>query len=213
LNLHLDLGKIKEYLDNLENAREDMLKRGRDVLNLCRALISRVVRGEDATEYVGLLQEMYNELYNSVAKYPELFFSNTFFSIAIEYVEALQLYSIIKESKIVALDEIKVHPIPYILGLVEVIGELKRISLEDLRRDRFSDANRLLETAEELYNKISQFSYPDAMLPGFRRKLDIYRKVLEDWKKFLVDMESRKSLIQRLNEMMESFGLNTKQNR
>ncbi|MEM4442478.1 MAG: haloacid dehalogenase, partial [Ignisphaera sp.] len=64
-----------------------------------------------------------------------------------------------------------------------------------VRKNKFDEAFKLLELAEELYNRLSIFSYPDALLPGFRRKLDVYRRVIDDWKKFLIDMVSRKNLI------------------
>lgn len=204
MNLCLDLSLTKDHLDNLELAREELIKQGRDIINLCRNVVTKTILGEDAGELVEQLKQQFNRLRNSVNKYPELLYANIFYNIAIEYVEAIQLYYITKERRVLPPEEINVHPVPYLLGLIEIIGELKRLSLELIRKNRFDYAYDLLETAENLYNCLSSFSYPDALIPGFRRKLDIYRKVMDDWKKFLIDMESRRKLIQKLSTTLEN---------
>lgn len=201
MGIAIDLSNVKEYLDGLENAREILIKRGRDILSLCRTIITKSMLNEDTGKYVDELKHVFTTLYDDIKRYPELLYSNTFYSIATEYVEALQLYSIIREQKVLSLEDLGVHPIPYLLGLVDVIGELKRISLELVRKNKFEESYRFLEIAEELYKTLSTFSYPNALLPGFRRKLDIIRKVLDDWKKFLIDMDSRKSLIKNIQRL------------
>lgn len=190
---------IKEYLDNLENARETLIKRGRDVINLARAVITNTILGKNDEDSINKLRQIFIKLYNDIKMYPELIYSNIFYSIATEYVEAIQLYSITTQYKLIPYEELNIHPVPYLLGLAEIIGELKRISLEFIRKDRFEDAHKLLEIGEKIYSILSTFSYPDAILPGFRHKLDIYRRVIDEWKKFLLDIESRKTLIYKLD--------------
>jgi len=208
LSLCLNTRSIKERLDDLEIAREELIKQGRDIVNLCRNIVTKTVLSEEAEELVKQLKQQFNKLLSSIYQYPELLYANIFYNIAIEYVEAIQLYYITKEHRVLPPDEINVHPVPYLLGLIEVIGELKRLSLEFVRKNRFDDAYSLLEVAENLFNCLSSFSYPDALLPGFRRKLDIYRKVIDDWKKFLLDMESRRKLIQKLDALVTDVKTN-----
>ncbi|MEM0371315.1 MAG: haloacid dehalogenase [Ignisphaera sp.] len=191
----MDTSYVKNYLDSLESARESLIKKGRDILNLCRSIISGVVLGKNVEEDLYKVSKLFNEVYEQIKSYPELVYSNIFYSIAAEYVEAIQLYSIVTQTRFLSIEELNVHPIPYLLGLADTIGELKRCSLESVRKNKFDEAFKLLELAEELYNRLSIFSYPDALLPGFRRKLDVYRRVIDDWKKFLIDMVSRKNLI------------------
>lgn len=208
MSLCLKSESTKKRLDDLEVAREELIKQGRDIVNLCRNIVTKTVLGEEAEELVKQLKQQFNKLRSSVDQYPELFYANIFYNIAAEYVEAIQLYYITKEHRVLPPEEINVHPIPYLLGLIEVIGELKRLSLEFVRKNRFDDAYGLLEVAENLFNCLLPFSYPDALLPGFRRKLDIYRKVIDDWKKFLIDMESRRRLIQKLDVLLKNVKTN-----
>lgn len=203
MNIVVDISNLKEYLDRLDNAREILLKKGRDILNLCRLIIAKTISGGNVENVIDKLRQRFLELYDSIKPYPELTYSNLFYSIAIEYVETLQTHSIIKHNKILSLKDLEVHPIPYILGLTEVLGELKRFSLELVRKDRIDEAYKILEIAEEIYNTLSSFTYPETFLPGFRHKLDVYRKVIDDWKRFLIDMGSRKSLIHKLNDLLK----------
>ncbi|MEM1541936.1 MAG: hypothetical protein QW101_02775 [Ignisphaera sp.] len=191
----MDTSYVKNYLDGLENVREFLVKKGRDILNLCRSITSGIVLGRNVEEDVYKVSKLFNEVYEQIKSYPELVYSNVFYSIVAEYVEAVQLYNMVTRARFLSIEELNVHPIPFLLGLADTIGELKRCSLESIRKNRFDEAFRLLELAEELYNRLSIFSYPDALLPGFRRKLDVYRRVIDDWKKFLIDMVSRKNLI------------------
>jgi translin len=196
-----DLQFVKSYLDKIEVFRDHLIKYSRDVVNLCRRVVYVCIRGGDASKAVLDLKNKFIELNNIVRNVPELYYSNLLYSIAAEYVEALQLYSIIKESRFISLEELMVHPVAYILGLADVIGELKRYSLELLKSNRIDESFRFLEKAEHLYDLLSTLNYAEAILPGFRRKLDIYRKVIDDWKELLIDLKSRKDFIDRVKNI------------
>lgn len=182
-------------------AREQFIKQSRDVISLSRRVIHLCIRGDDASKAVLDLRNRFIELHNFVREVPELFYSNLLQSIAAEYVEALQFYSIIRESRFMTLDELNVHPVAYILGLTDVIGELKRYSLELLMYNRIEDSLSLLEKAEHLYNSLITLNYADAVVPGLRRKLDVYRKVIDDWRELLIDLKSRKEFIDRIERI------------
>lgn len=203
MSLSIDLTPIKNYLDRLESVRESIIKQSRDLLRLSKAVISSIVSGEDASTYIEKMQELFVDINAKIKECPELAYSNMFFAIATEYAEAMQLYYIRNRMRILSIDELNINPLPYLMSLLEVIGELKRVSLECLRRGDLDEAYNFLRIAEEVYNALLSFSYPEALLPGFRRKLDIYRKVLDDWKKFLIDMDSRRSLIKSLSEALK----------
>lgn len=193
-----DLRIVRDYLNRVEGLREYLIKRSRDVASLCRKVVYVCIRGGDPSKLVLDLRNSFTELHNSVRDAPELLYSNLMHSIAAEYVEALQFYSIVRESRFASLKELNVHPAPYVLGLLDVIGELKRYSLELLKSNRIDESLSLLEKAEYIYDLLSTLDYVDAVLPGFRRKVDVYRKVIDDWRELLVDLRSRKELIDRL---------------
>jgi translin len=62
--------------------------------------------------------------------------------------------------------------------MADTIGELRRFSLESLRRGDTPAAEKYLDIMEELFLVIMRFDYPDAII-SIRRKQDIARSVLE----------------------------------
>lgn len=197
----VDLQFVKDYLDRIDVMREQLIKQSRDIINMCRKVIHLCIRDGDVSKLVTNLKNRFMELYNTAKNIPELFYSSLLQSVAIEYVEAMQFYSIIKESKFLSLNELNVHPTAYILGLLDVIGELKRYSLELIKNGRIDESFNFLEKAEYIYNLLSTLNYINAILPGFRRKIDVYRKVIDDWEELLIDLKSRKDLIDKIESI------------
>ncbi len=68
---------------------------------------------------------------------------------------------------------------PYVLGLGDVVGELRRIVLDMLRLGRASDAEALFKRMEEIYESLSLLIIPNALAPGLRPKVDVARKLVE----------------------------------
>jgi len=194
LELMDEVNKLRSYFDRIDSARENLVKRSRDFLQLCRRIVYGCVKGGNVDDLVISLENMYRELVESIRNVPELLYSGLFYSIASEYVEAMELYSIIKNRKLLGIERLDVHPIPFVLGLADLIGELKRVSLEYVRLERYREAMEFMEIAENIYDALSSLSYTDAVIPGFRRKIDVYRKVIDDWKELMIDLMSRYEL-------------------
>ncbi|ADM27777.1 Translin [Ignisphaera aggregans DSM 17230] len=195
-----EVNKLRNYFDRIDSVRENLVKRSRDFLQLCRRVVHGCVKGDNVDALVMSLENMYRELVETVRNVPELLYSGLFYSIASEYVEAMELYSIIKNRELLGIERLDVHPIPFVLGLADLIGELKRVSLEYVRLERYREAMEFMEIAENIYDALSSLSYTDAVIPGFRRKIDVYRKVIDDWKELMIDLMSRyelKNIIRR----------------
>jgi translin len=200
----LDIDGVRRYLEDLEEAREQLIKVAREVSQLARAVVSSSIRRrEDARRYRRELSERFRYLLEISSKHPELAYSNLFYSIAAEYVEAMQLYSVVFDGKLLTLNELNVHPVPYLLGHADLIGELKRLSLEHLRRGEYDESFSYLELAEGIYEELSSTDTADPVVPGLRRKLDVYRKVIDDWKVLLIDIESRVKLEKVCGEVLK----------
>ncbi|MEM1682211.1 MAG: hypothetical protein QXT76_06835 [Sulfolobales archaeon] len=184
---------LRERLANLEAAREKLISVGREISRISKRVISSVLRKDRAGADSALseLNRVFQVLVESISRHPELFYSNLFYSVVAEYVEAVQLYSVVFEGRLKDLEEIGVHPIPYALGSVDLIGELKRVSLELLRKEEYVESFKYFEIAEVIYEELLDIDFADTVIPGFRRKLDVYRKVIDDWRVLLVDIESR----------------------
>ncbi|MEM3012075.1 MAG: hypothetical protein QW084_01770, partial [Candidatus Hadarchaeales archaeon] len=58
-------------------------------------------------------------------------------------------------------------------------GELRRAVLDCLRRGEFRPAEELFSLMEKIYELLVEFDYPDAVLPGMKRKQDVVRGLIE----------------------------------
>lgn len=204
----VDLGAVSRYLSELELARESLIKVSRDVTLLSKRLISYSIRGLRGEAY-GVrdrLASTYRELLAVVSRHPELYYSNLFYSVASEYAEAMQLLSVVFEGRLLTAEELAVHPVPYVLSLADLVGELKRASLEALRRGAYDESLRYLDLAEGVYEALESLGVSDAVVPGLRRRLDIYRKVIDDWKELLLDLRSRAELGRLYGELARRLG-------
>jgi len=94
----------------------------------------------------------------------------------------------------------------YLNGLCEAASELRRRSLDEMRRGDLSEAERLLEVMDEVYNVLNTFDFPNAITGGLRRRVDQLRGVLERTRGDLTSALRQERLIQALEEFEASVG-------
>jgi translin len=66
----------------------------------------------------------------------------------------------------------------YLLGLGDVVGELRRFSLEHLRQGDIKLASAYLEKMERIQDALMRFDYPTALV-ALKRKQDVARSLIE----------------------------------
>ena len=193
---------IKKYLDERDAAREEMLARGREIIRLSGSAISKMLSNDlkGAEDELKKMRSIVESLSFSLKDYPELFNSTPYWNALAEHVEAESLYKVLIGEGVPSPEELGVPIVPYVLGLADLIGELRRVALEEVKKGRIGNAWMLLEKMEEIFSMLSPLDYPDALLPGLRHKVDVGRKLIDDTKYFLVDMESRMRLEIALRE-------------
>jgi translin len=87
---------------------------------------------------------------------------------------------------------------PYLNGLGEAVGELRRYILDALRRDDLSRCEELLGVMDEVYTILVTMDFPDAITGGLRRTTDMVRGVLERTRGDLTAAVRQRALEQRL---------------
>ena len=97
-----------------------------------------------------------------------------------EYAEARVFLGIRTKDSVPSLDEVKVGPEPYLLGLMDVMGELKREILEELRKGDTKRAELYFKKMELIYDSTRSFRFAEAIIGGFRRKQDTARIQIEN---------------------------------
>lgn len=95
-----------------------------------------------------------------------------------EAVEACLLGAIVHRQPLPGPSELDVEPEPYLLGLGDVVGEVRRLVLERLARDDLEEAERHLRLMEELTQSLLRFDTTRAIVQ-LKPKQDQARTLVE----------------------------------
>jgi len=191
---------IDEVLRVKDEVRELVIRTTRDIVRESSLVVTYVHIGklDEAEELLRRLKLKIDELDSKLNQHPELKYSNLYLTTLSEYVEALQFLSIVKFRCLKPPEEVGVHYVPYLQGILDLIGEIKRYILNLIKLNNISDAWVYFNIANDIYECVRGLDYPDALIPGIRHKVDVARRLLEDLREFLIDMESRIKLIEFL---------------
>jgi len=199
--------EIDKYLSERDSIRESAIKKARDVIKFSGWAITAVHKGNlnEAKNYLQRTEDAAKELLNLVKNYPEIYYSGMVYNAVSEYVEARIFIDIISGSDIKGHKELGVQPVPYLQGLGDVVGELRRLALEFIRKDNYDMAWKLLKVMESIYFELRKFDYPEAIVPGIRHKADVARRLIDDTKALIVDLEKRHKLSREIETLLNNF--------
>ena len=199
-NIRSAISLINSFLKEKDNVRESVIKKARDIIREAGYAVTDVHKGDltSAKSRIMNLRAEVSGLISQLRNHPELMYSNLLYNALAEYAEAEIFYAIVIDKKLPTPNELNLHPVPYLQGLLDVVGEIKRYTLSLLRNREINRAWRYFSIIETIYEVTKALDYPDALVPGLRRKVDIARAVVENLRAFLIDIQSRFELIDKL---------------
>jgi len=197
--------KIDSFLKVKDEAREQIIKITRDIIREAGYAVTEANAGNltTAKEHLEEALMRWKEVNKIVSEHEELRHSGIIYNAGMELAEAAVFLSIIEGVPIPRPEDIGVHQIPYLLGLLDVVGELRRYATAKVRENDFEEAWKTFHVAEAIFLSTKFLDYPDRLVPGLRRKIDAARYSVEELRKFLTDMESRMKLINELSRLRE----------
>jgi translin len=135
-------------------------------------------RGNDARQTITEAADELQRLVGVTEPFPDLKHSGIVESAMQEYVEVRLLECIIAGKDIPSPRKLGVSPEPYLMGLGDFIGELRRLALDHIRKGSVEKASEYMEKMEMFYDFLMRFHYPSALV-DIRRTQDVARGVLE----------------------------------
>jgi translin len=114
-----------------------------------------------------------------LAGFPELYYHNYVTDALKEFAEARLTMAFVRDEALPLPDELAVGYVAYYNGLAEAVGELRRFTLDALRRDDEATAERLLAAMDAVYELLITLDYPEAVTGALRRATDAVRGILE----------------------------------
>jgi len=202
--LSKDLEKINKLLTELDEKREEILTLTRELTRKAREVIFSLHRG-DRERGIQSLEEarrLLRRILSFREGFPNIYYAGYVISAQAEYVEAEMLYSILSGAAPPSFEDLGVEPQAYLQGLGDLIGELRRSALDELRRDNFTRAWELADLMERIFYELSKFSLPEALTPGLRHKVDVARALIDSTRKDILVSEKSIKLSRKIDHLL-----------
>lgn len=128
----------------------------------------------------------------------EIFYAGYLHDSEKEMVEAAAVLAIVHGEPFPDPSELGVMMATYLNGMAEAASEVRRFALDEMRKGRTEEAERILELMEMIYEDLITFDFPDSMTGGLRRTCDALRAVIERTRSDLTATASQQVLIAEL---------------
>jgi len=213
MNLEEIVEEVRKKLDKRDEAREKVFELNRLAIRLSASTIRAIHRREfdSAEENISKIKETLRSMVDNLKEVPELLHSGMVNSAFQEYAEAALLMSLIRDGIYPSPDEISVPFFDaYLLGLADVIGELRRSALDAVCDGDVDQAVIMLGRMDEILSNLVTLDYPEAIIPGLRHKCDVARNLVEKTRGDIANSVSNEKLIQeikKLNERLEDSSM------
>ena len=197
-NVQTDVEEINKKFKDIEERRNAIIKGTRDATILCsKAIVSmHSHKKNESIEYIEKskkLLKQFKELgKDDLQKY--LYIAEQ------EFVEAYCLFSITENSAIPGKRSLDVSDISYVMGLLDCIGEIKRMIIDKIRSEGTSNVTALFELMDKIYGTIYPLAVYDNLMPGLRKKLDVSRILIENVRAIITEEKRRTIMIEKIDE-------------
>jgi len=212
MSLRKTLERIREELARKDELRQEIRIATRRVTRLSKQAIFQIHRAdlEKAEETLKEAKKILDGVKDLTKDYPDLLYSGSVDSAFQEYAEANILLGLVKDSRFVNFEELDIPMASYVLGLADVIGELRRRALESLRTREMSEAEDCLRLMETIYEEIINLEEIQFLISGLRRKCDTGRRIIEATRADVTMESGRISLERQISELKKALNAGTK---
>ncbi len=206
-----DLASIQKQLVHYDEAREAVLNLSRTATRLAGSSILEIHRGdmESASNTLCKVEQTLSKIEILANDFSEFKTSSGVVVAFQEYVEAMTLRSFAQSERIPTISELKTDNRSYVLGLLDAVGEFRRMALNSLRRGEVKRAEKLLGTMEGIYDDLQTLEHT-SIIPTFRVKMDADRRIIESTRGDVVTEVRRYALEQSLDRLEKRLSASSK---
>lgn len=175
-----DLAYLQKQLTHFDKVREEVLSLSRSATRFAGATILEIHRGnlDSANQGIARVEETLKKIDTVSDDFSEFKTSQGVVVAFQEYVEAMTLRTFAGSEKIPSLSELKGDYRSYMLGLLDAVGEFRRMALNSLRKGDVKRAENLLDAMEGIYDDLQTLEHT-SIIPTFRVKMDAARRIIE----------------------------------
>lgn len=175
------LDTIRAELDDRFTAREIAITGGRAVIRASANAIRALHRQEwdEADAKLADAAAALGEINAATTDQPAMAEAAFVADSAKEYAEAQLTRALFRRHPLPGPEELGIGPVPWLHGLGEAVGELRRRLLDLLRAGDIESAEAVLADMDAIVDELAQLDYPDGMTHGLRRVTDLARSITE----------------------------------
>jgi translin len=173
--------EINDHFERVELARDQGLTLHRKVIKHC-SLGIRAIHRQEFEEAESLLQQarqLLDQAESGLREFPFIYYAGFLQDAQKEYAEGRLTQALIAGTPLPTPRDIRVDHAPYLNGMAESVGEMRRYILDRIRAGDLSESERLLDIMDDVYYVLISMDFPDAITRGLRRSTDVARGCLE----------------------------------
>jgi translin len=199
-----------EYFSQKHAARELALPKSRAAIRYCANSI-RAAHRQDFTKAAELRTQagtLLVEMTADLRDHQDIFFAGFVQDAQKEYAEAVSFAALAQQQSLPTPEELSIGYAPFLNGLAEAVGEMRRYVLDQLRRGNFDHCEIYLSYMDDIYALLTSIDFPDAITAGLRRTTDATRGILEKTRGDLTTAVSQAHLersMQRLYQELQRY--------
>lgn len=180
-NLDLVGQQALHYLEQKHQARERALPKSRSTIRACANSIRATHRHEFqlASQLLREANRLLAEMADDLRNHQDIFYAGFVQDAQKEFTEASTFLALAQDLSLPLATTLAVDWAPYLNGLGEAVGELRRYVLDQLRQNNVEESEVYLRQMDDIYALLTTIDFPDAVTGGLRRTTDAVRAILE----------------------------------
>jgi translin len=168
---------IETHLRHRESRRDELHQRARRLRRLAQGTMGQIHEGKDVRAALAEVQASSKELaewLRTDGRGDE----GLAHDALQESAEALLLGAVVHGGPLPGPPELGLEPEPYLMGLGDLVGEVRRLALDRLRHGDLEGAEGYVATMEHLFRALMRFDTTRAIV-ALKPKQDVARSLLE----------------------------------
>lgn len=200
--------RVRTGLASKHAAREQALTLCREVIRHSANAIRATHRNEyaSATSLIEPARTKIDEVNRLLEDYPEIFHAGFVSDAQKELAEAALTLALVCKQPLPTPTSLGMGEAPYLNGLGEAVGELRRYLLDVLRSGDVERCEGYLGAMDDIYAALVTVDYPDSITGGLRRTTDVTRGILEKTRGDLTLAAQQYALERRLSAFETRLG-------
>jgi translin len=198
----------RSYLGLKNAARERALPKSRAAIRCCANAI-RAAHRQDvalARQLLGEAETLLAEMRADLEGHLDIYYAGFVEDAQKEFAEASLTCALIEGREVPLPEALHVEWAPYLNGLGETVGELRRFILDRLRQGKPEGCEAFLQAMEDIYLLLTTVDFPDAITGNLRRTTDSVRGILEKTRGDLTVMVGQAQLAEAMLRLQARLG-------